>query len=104
MCTVKWSIQSNTFQIDDTDLITDDICEKCVQIFKMGDSSVSHEPIYASFLDDSPVSHPLGKVLKSTKILIFFFILFLYFFLRLSVLGDHSFVIRNVGRSYKNKY
>ena len=36
-----------------------------VKIFKMDDESVCHSSIYASFLDDSPVRHPPGKVLNT---------------------------------------
>ena len=36
---------------------------KSVQIFKKDDSSVSHQPIYMSFLVDSLVHHLTGKVL-----------------------------------------
>ena len=28
MCTIKFSIELNTFQIDDEDITTNDICEK----------------------------------------------------------------------------
>ena len=40
----------NAFQIDDKNVTTNNICEKCVQIFKMDDSSVSHQPVYKIFL------------------------------------------------------
>ena len=46
-----------------TDLTTNNICEKGAQIFKMGDALVCHQPIYLSFLDDSPVCLLPGKVL-----------------------------------------
>ena len=64
MCTIKFFIELNTFQIDDKDLTTSNICEKSAQIFKMGDASVSHPPVYASFCDDLLVSHPPGEVLS----------------------------------------
>ena len=62
MCTDKFFIELNAFQIDDKDLTTDNICEKCMQIFKMYDSLVGHQSVYVSFLDDSPVSHLPGSV------------------------------------------
>ena len=49
MCTIKFSMEFNTFQIDDRDLTTNNICEKSAQILKMDDSSVSHQPVSASF-------------------------------------------------------
>ena len=33
MCTIKFSIQVNIFQINEKDLTTTNNCEKCVQIF-----------------------------------------------------------------------
>ena len=64
MCTIKFSIELNIFQIDDKDITTSNICEKCAQMFKMDDASVCHPPVYLSFLDDSPVRYPSRKVLK----------------------------------------
>ena len=61
MCTIKFSIELNTFQIN-TELLV--ISVKSAQIFKMDDTYVRHQPVYLSFLDDSPMRHPLGKVLK----------------------------------------
>ena len=49
MCTIKISIELNTFQMDDKDLNTNNICEKGEQIFKMGDASVHHQPFYVNF-------------------------------------------------------
>ena len=65
MCISKFSIELNTFGIDDKGLTTNNIVisVKRMQIFKMDDSSVSHQPVYVSFLDDSSVHHPPGKVL-----------------------------------------
>ena len=63
MCTIKFSIELNIFQIDDKDITTNNICEKCAQILKMNDASVRHLPLYVSFLDDSIVHHLPGKVL-----------------------------------------
>ena len=65
MCTIKFSIELNTFQTDDKYryYYTNNICEKSVQIFKMDDSSVSHQPVYVSYLDDSLMRHLPGKVL-----------------------------------------
>ena len=57
MCKIKFSIELNTFQIDDKDLATTNICEKNVQIFIMDDSLLSHQPIYSRFLDYSLVHH-----------------------------------------------
>ena len=37
MCTIKFSIEPNTFQIDDKDLNTKTTCENA-QIFKMGNA------------------------------------------------------------------
>ena len=64
MCTIKFSIELNIFQIDDIDITTNNIGEKSAQIFKMDDTSVCHPPVYVSFWDDSPVRHPSGKVLS----------------------------------------
>ena len=50
MCTIRFSIELNTFQIDDDDLTTGNICEKSAHISKMDDASVSHPPVYSSFL------------------------------------------------------
>ena len=44
MCTIKFSIELNTFQWDDEDLPTNNICEKSAQIFKINDASVCHPP------------------------------------------------------------
>ena len=52
------------FQTDDKDIAANDIYEKIGQIFKMDDASVCHSPNFVSFLDDSPVRHPRGKVLS----------------------------------------
>ena len=68
MCTTKISILLNTFQIDDKDLTTNNICEKSAQIFKMDDASVCHPPVYVSFWDDSLVCHPPGKALMKKKV------------------------------------
>ena len=65
MCTIDFSINLNTFHIDDKDLTTNNICEKSVQIFKMDDSSVSPQSVYVSFLDDLLVRHPPSRVLIS---------------------------------------
>ena len=67
MCTIKFSEDLNTFGIDDKDLNTNNIRAKSEQIFKMDDSLVSHPPIYVRFLDDSPVRHPLSKVLTGWR-------------------------------------
>ena len=61
---MKFSIELNTFHIDDKDLYANNICEKSEQILKMEDALVNHQPIYARFLDGSPVSLPPSKVLK----------------------------------------
>ena len=58
MCTIKFYIELNAFQIDDKDLPNNNICEKCVQILKMDDASVCHPPVSAGFLDDASVCHP----------------------------------------------
>ena len=63
MCSVNFSIELRTFQLNDKDLSTNNICEKSVPIFKMYDVSVCRQPIYVSFWDDSLVSHPPDKVL-----------------------------------------
>ena len=63
MYTIKFSIELNTFQIDDKDLNTNTICEKRKFIFKMDDTSVSHPPVYVGFLDDSTVHHLPGKMI-----------------------------------------
>ena len=63
MCTIKFSIELNTFQTDNKDPNTN-ICEKIEQIFKMDNASMHHPPIYKSFLDDSPVCHLPSKVLR----------------------------------------
>ena len=60
MCTIKFSIELNTFPIDDRDLTSNNICEKNALILKMDDASI----VYTSFLDDSPVYHPPDKVLN----------------------------------------
>ena len=65
MCAVKFSIELYTFQIDDKDLNTNNNSEKSELIFEIDDASVSHPPVYETFLDDSPVRHPIGKVLKT---------------------------------------
>ena len=65
MCTIKFSIELNTFWIDDKDLTNNSICEKSVQI------SMSHQCSYASFLDDSVVRHLPGKVLTSISLYFF---------------------------------
>ena len=45
--------------------------KKSVQILKMDDSSVSHQPVYTSFLDDSPVLHlPSSVNIPTTEILL----------------------------------
>ena len=46
-----------------TDLTPNNICEKGAKIFKMGDTLVCHQPVYLSFLGDSPVCLLPGKVL-----------------------------------------
>ena len=38
-----------------------------MQIFKVDDLLVSHQPVYVSFLDDLPVNHPPSKVLMTTS-------------------------------------
>ena len=53
--TIKFSLELKTFQINDRDLNTNNVCEKSEQNFKMDDASVSHQPVYVSFLDDSPM-------------------------------------------------
>ena len=65
MCTIKFYLELNTFQIDDKDQTNKSISEKCVQIFKMDDSSVSHRSDHVSILDDSLVRHLPGKVLTT---------------------------------------
>ena len=72
MCTVN-SIELNTFQIDNRDLTTDNICEKNAQSFIMDDSLVRHPSFYVSFLDDSPVCHPPSKVLMYENLYPFIF-------------------------------
>ena len=62
MCTIKFSIQLNVFQIDDKDITTNNVCEKSVQIISMNDAWVCHPPVYVSFMDDSRVCHAPGKV------------------------------------------
>ena len=69
MCTIKFSIWLDTFQIDDKDLTTNNICEKSAQTVKMDDASVHHPPVYVSFFEDSPVRHPSGKVLMKNSTL-----------------------------------
>ena len=49
MCTIKFSIKLDTFQIDDKDLTTNNIYEKNKQIFKVDDASVRHPPVYIRF-------------------------------------------------------
>ena len=44
MCTTKSSIELNTFQIDDKNLDTNNVCEKSAQVFKMDDTPVHHQP------------------------------------------------------------
>ena len=68
MCTVKFSIELNTLEFDDKDPTTNSICEKSEPIFKFDDALVRHQPVYVRFLDDSPVHHPPGKVLRGTLI------------------------------------
>ena len=63
MCTIKFSIELDMFQIDDKDITTNNIFEKSATFFKMDDALVHYPPIYASFLDVSLVSHLPGKVL-----------------------------------------
>ena len=63
MCKIKFSIELNIFQIDDKDITTNNICERSAQIFKMDATPACHPPVYVSFLDDSQVRHPPGKVL-----------------------------------------
>ena len=53
MCTVKFSIELNTLQIDKKGLNTNNICEKSEQILKMDGSSVNHPPFYTSFFLDN---------------------------------------------------
>ena len=62
LCTVKLSIELNTFRIDDEDLNTNNIHEN-EQIFEMNDASVRHQPISVSFLDASPVCCLYDKML-----------------------------------------
>ena len=49
MCAIKFSIELNTFQIDDKDLDTNNICEKSEQIFKMEDALVCIIPFSLVF-------------------------------------------------------
>ena len=44
MCTIKFSIELNTYNIDDKDLNTNNICEKSETILKMDDTLVCHLP------------------------------------------------------------
>ena len=66
MCTKKLFIELNTFHIDDKDLNTNNMSGKSEHIFKKDDTLVHHQPIYVSFLDDSPVCHLPIIVLTST--------------------------------------
>ena len=61
MCTIKFTIEFNIFQINDTGITIKNICEKCEQIFKVDDASVS-------FLDDSPARHLPSKALIKFKL------------------------------------
>ena len=65
MWTIKFSTELNLFQIDDKDITINNVCEKCVQIFKMDDASVRHQPIYVSLFDDSLVCHLPGESVKN---------------------------------------
>ena len=62
--TVKFSIKLNTFQIED--LTTNNICEKSEQRFKIDNALVrdASSALLHKSLDDSPVHHPPGKVLR----------------------------------------
>ena len=42
-------MELNTFQIDDKNLTTNNVCEKSTRIFKMDDALVSHPSVYVSF-------------------------------------------------------
>ena len=65
MTTNKFSVELNTFPIDEKDLTTTTtICGKSAQMFKLNDPLVSHPPVKVSVLDDSPAHHPPGKVLS----------------------------------------
>ena len=44
MCTIKFSIELNTFQMDDNDQPTNNICEKSAQLYKIDDISVGYTP------------------------------------------------------------
>ena len=44
MRTIKFSIELNTFQFDDKDLNTNNVCGKSEFIFKTDDALVSHPP------------------------------------------------------------
>ena len=67
MCTIIFAIESNTCKIDDKDLNTNDFCEKSEPIFKMDDALVRNRPVYASFLDNSPMRQTPIKVLREYK-------------------------------------
>ena len=72
MCTINFSLELNTLQINGRDLTIGNICEKIVQIFEIHDSLVRHQPVFISVLDDTLVRHPPGKVSVRIRIVINF--------------------------------